>query len=285
MELLVDFENYLKEQGKAENTIAGYKKNVELYIEWFEDSKGLSFSKLLRENVREYISYLKTVKNHKPKTINTKINALVKFNEFLMAKKIQTDLVINKSDYQKIQDQYVSLSRFNQKDIEKFRQIVLESENKRDYALITLLAYAGLRISEALDLRISDVNFVSREMVVEGKGNKTRIVFLNDKVIEALQSYLKERNKVDTDHEYLFISNRGKKLNRTTVNKFFEKYCTKLGMEITPHDLRHFFCSHALSVGFSIHEVANQAGHSNIHTTILYSHPSRQEMINKMNKL
>lgn len=76
----------------------------------------------------------------------------------------------------KVQEQYVSLSKFDKKDIEKFRQIVLESGNKRNYALVTLLAYAGLRISEALNLRKRDVNFVSKEIVVEGKGKKTRIV-------------------------------------------------------------------------------------------------------------
>lgn len=285
MSILDRFKIYLEEQDKSVNTISGYIKNVELYLKWFDESKDIPFNKLHRENVREYISYLKNIKEYKPKTINTKINALVKFNEFLMDENIQNEFVIKKSDYQKIQDQYVSLSKYEKKDIEKLRQIVLESGNKRNYALVTILAYAGLRISEALNLKKSDINFISREIVVEGKGKKTRIVFMNDNVKEALQSYLNERNKLELKHDYLFVSNRGKRLDRTTVNKFFKTYSDLIGKEITPHDLRHFFCSNALRVGFSVEEVANQAGHSNIYTTMLYAHPSRNEIIDKMNKL
>ena len=73
--------------------------------------------------------------------------------------------------------------------------------------MVTLLAYAGLRISEALDLKIKDINFVSREIVVEGKGNKTRIVFMNDLVKDTLQSYLK-RNQLNLEHDFIFVSNR-----------------------------------------------------------------------------
>ncbi|MEH7276545.1 site-specific integrase, partial [Neobacillus vireti] len=75
------------------------------------------------------------------------------------------------------------------------------------------------------------------------------------------------------------------KLNRTVINKLFINYSEQLGKDITPHDLRHFFCSHAISKGMSVHEVANQAGHSNIHTTLLYTNPSKSEIINKMNQL
>ncbi len=285
MSVLDEFKFYLEQQGKSENTSLSYLKNVELYLKWFDESKGVPFTKLYRENVREYISFLKTVKDHKPKTINTKINALVKFNEFLIDKQIQNNFVLHKSDYQRVQEQYVSLSKFEKKDIERFRQIVLESNNIRNYALVTLLAYAGLRISEALDLKIKDINFVSREIVVEGKGNKTRIVFMNDLVKDTLQSYLKKRNQLNLEHDFIFVSNRGKKLDRTTVNKFFKNYSETFGQKLTPHDLRHFFCSNALKVGFSVEEVANQAGHSNIYTTMLYTHPSREEIIDKMNKL
>jgi len=284
MNLVEQFRQYLKDDDKSENTIKGYILNVNGYLKWFDESKDMTFSKLHRENVKEYISFLKTVKQSKPKTINTKINALVKFNEFLVENGQQQDMVITKKDFQKVQQQYASLAKVEHKDVEQFRQLVLESENKRNYSLITLLAYAGLRISEALGLKMNDFNFTSREIIVkDGKGDKTRTVFMNDKVKDSLQGYIKERG--DVESEYLFISNRGKQLDRTTVNKLFKTFSDKLKKEITPHDLRHFFCSHAISKGMSVHEVANQAGHSNIHTTLLYTNPSKQDLINKMNQL
>lgn len=284
MKLIEQFQQYLRDDDKSENTIKGYMQNVNGYLKWFDESKDMKFSKMHRENVKEYISFLKTVKQAKPKTINTKINALVKFNEFLVQSEKQQDMVITKKDFQKVQQQYASLAKVEHKDVEKFRQLILESENKRNYALVTLLAYAGLRISEALNLKMNDFNFISREILVrDGKGDKTRVVFMNNKVKESLQSYLKERGEIES--EYLFTSNRGKQLDRTTVNKIFNTFSEKLGKEITPHDLRHYFCSHAISKGMSVHEVANQAGHSNIHTTLLYTNPSKQDLINKMNQL
>lgn len=280
------FTKYLQEDGKSDNTIKGYNQSVFGFLTWFDQSKDVAFKKLHRENVREYISFLKTVKNSKPKTINTKLNALVKFNEYLIESKVQEEMVLTKKDYVKVQQQYASLAKVEFKDVEKFRQMVLDTENKRNYAIVSLLAYAGLRISEALNLKICDFNVISREILVkDGKGSKTRIVFMNDKVKTALQSWLKERENKGVKNEYIFISNRGKRLNRTTVNKLFKDYSEKLGKEITPHDLRHFFCSHAIKSGLSIHEVANQAGHSNIHTTLLYSNPSKNDLINKMNQL
>ncbi|OJH16013.1 transposase [Bacillus obstructivus] len=273
------FEIYITEEGKSENTIKGYIQSIQGFLKWFEESKGIPFTKLHRENVREYISFLKTIKGSKPKTINTKLNALVKFNEFLVESKIQTEMVITKKDYIKVQQQFASLAKVEFKDVEKFRQLILDSGNKRNYAIITLLSYAGLRITEALNLKMSDFNTVSREIIVNGKGNKTRTVFMSDKVKNAIQSWLRERNDKGIDNEFIFVSNRHKRLNRTTVNKLFNDYSQKVGKDITPHDLRHFFCSHALESGMSVHEVANQAGHSNIHTTLLYTNPSKDELI------
>jgi integrase/recombinase XerD len=108
---------------------------------------------------------------------------------------------------------------------------------------------------------------------------------MNDKVKAALQSWLKERKEEGIEHDFLFVSNRNQPLNRTTINKLFKEYSVQIGKEITPHDLRHFFCSHAINSGMRVHEVANQAGYSNIHTTLLYANPSKQEIINKMNQL
>jgi integrase/recombinase XerD len=284
--MMDSFTKYLQEDGKSENTIKGYVQSVSGFLTWFGQSKDVEFKKLHRENVREYISYLKTVKDSKPKTINTKVNALVKFNEFLIESKVQEDMVLTKKDYVKVQQQYASLAKVELKDVEKFRQMVLDSGNKRNYAIVSLLAYAGLRISEALNLKSVDFNVTSREILVkDGKGGKTRTVFMNDKVKTALQSWLKEREKQEIENEYIFVSNRNKRLDRTTVNKLFNEYSEKLGKEITPHDLRHFFCSHAIKSGLSVHEVSNQAGHSNIHTTLLYTNPSKEDLINKMNQL
>lgn len=288
--MMDSFMYYLQGEGKSENTIKGYVQSVTGFLKWYDESKGLDFKKLHHENVKEYISYLKTIKKSKAKTINTKINALVKFNEFLIESKVQSDLVITKKDYIKVQQQYASLARVEQKDVEKFRQMILDSGNKRNYALVTILAYAGLRISEALNLKMEDLclNSKGKPVIVvnDGKGGKTREVRgTNDKIVSALDSWRRERKILGIESEYLFVSNRNKPLDRTTVNKLFKDYSDKLGKPVTPHDLRHFFCSHLLSTGAKVHVVANQAGHSNINTTLLYTNPTEDEIDEMMNRL
>ena len=127
---------------------------------------------------------------------------------------------------------------------------------------------------------------MSREiLIVDGKGDKSRTVFMGEKVKIALHSWLRERKEKGIDCEFLFPSNRNKRLDRSVVNRLFNTYSAKIGKDITPHDLRHFFCSNAIEKGMSIHEVANQAGHSNIHTTMLYTNPTKKEMLEKMNLL
>lgn len=278
--MLSYFKTYLIEEGKSENTVKSYCIHVNQYLKWYHDSFGIKFCKLYRENVLEFKSYLYNVKNQSAKTINAKLSALAKLNEFLVAKGIQDKIVITKKDMIKIQAQGTNPTDISKKDVEKFRQQVLENEGIRNYAIVTIMAYCGTRISETLDIKLSDINLTTREIIIrQGKGNKQRIAYMNDKVVNAIKGYLKERK--ETDKGYLFISNKGNKLDRTVINKMFNKYSDV----ITPHQLRHFFCTNALENGFSVHEVAYLAGHSNVHTTLLYTNPNKVEMKHKVNKL
>lgn len=284
MEKLTGFKNYLKEKGKSKNTIKGYTLDVRQYINWFMGTCELECTKLYRENIQDYISYLKTVKRQNAKTINHKLSSLSKYNEYLIEKEIQEDLVIKKSDMIKIQTEYASPTKVSDLEVKQFLQKVLESENRRNYSLFTLLAYTGLRISEALSIKIGDFNLKTGECIIRnGKGEKQRIVLLNNKVINSLREYLKEREEylTSSNSDYLFISRKRDRLDRTSVNRIAKQFSNK----ITPHQLRHYFCTNALEKGFSIHEVANQAGHSNINTTLIYTNPDKDKLRKKMELL
>ncbi|ABO50345.1 phage integrase family protein [Desulforamulus reducens MI-1] len=278
-----EFKSYLLNQDKSINTIKSYVSHVEDYSRWFQESFGISFTKLYRENILDFKSYLLNIKNLNAKSINAKLAALMKLNEFILSKNIQEDIVVFKTDYIKVQTEYASPAIITRQDVESFRQTILENESKRDYAIVTLLAYSGMRISEAVNLKLSDVNLTAREIVVRyGKGKKQRLVIINDKVVNAIKTYLSERTKLrNRDSEYLFVSRESCRISRTRINHIFNGYSDK----ITPHMLRHFFCSYALEKGWSVHEVAGQAGHANIHTTLIYTNPSMEEMKRKSNLL
>ena len=283
---LVEFVEKLKSEGRAENTIKSYVTNLDEFFNWFNDSYGeVEFKRLYRQNVLEYKNYLKNIKrigkdkhNLNGKTINAKLSALAKYNELMQPE----ELVINKSDYIKIQENAVNPTEITKEDVEAFRQRILQSDSHhaiRDYTFVTILMYTGLRISEILRLKKTDISTVTGEIrVSNGKGEKQRIVIANSKIIDALNEYKRHYNNDNT--ELLFYNSNGEQLDRTTFNKIFWNYSEK-GKKMHPHLLRHFFCTTALDSGYTISEVAMLAGHSNIHTTMKYTNPTMSKLKEK----
>lgn len=278
------FQKYLKLEGKSEQTISSYVGNIKEYCQWLEETFESGFLKLFRENVLEFKSYLKNVKKYRgraisAKTINLKLSALKKFNEFLVEEGIQEHTAITNKDLMKVQGSGVNPAKYSKQDMDKLRQAVLLKEDKRMYCLLTLMAYTGIRISEALSIKLYDVHFDSDEILIRnGKGEKQRTVYMNTKVSEAMKSYLSQRKRKS---EYLFSSRQSDKVDRTVVNKQLKKY----SKEVTPHDFRHHFCSHALDNGFAIHEVAAIVGHKSVYTTLRYTSPSMNAMKEKIERL
>lgn len=274
-----DFVDRLHLEGKSDKTIKQYSTSIKEYFQWFYESYGdVEFKKLYRENILEYKNYLKNIKRSKrsgnnldAKSVNSKLSALIKFNELLQA----DNIVISKADLIKVQTEIISPTNITKKEVEEFRQRILQSEGcsaKRNYAIVTIMAYAGLRISEVLQLKKVDVNTTANQIrVTDGKGEKQRTVIINSKIVSAIREY----QKLDqVESEYLFHNSKGKMLNPSTINKVFDEFSVE-GYHIHPHMLRHFFCYNALESGaYSINEVSNQAGHTSIKTTMRYLNPN-----------
>lgn len=276
--MLEEFKDYLKQQGKSKNTISSYILHIKGYYNWYLQSFGSECPSLYRENILDYISYLRNIKKDSGRTINCKISALIKLNDFLIESGIQQDKVISKKDNIKVQQNYANPSNVTKQEVDFFRQQLLQDGHQDIYCLATLLAYAGLRISEALNIQLTDFNLSIGELKVRGKGDKDRVVYLNDKITNSIRELLRVR---ESDSPYLFVNKNNGIIHRTTINKVFNKYSNK----ITPHSLRHYFCTIALEGGFSVHEVAYLAGHSNIHTTLIYLNPNRESIRNKIAQL
>ena len=278
--MLDGFCEYLRQQGKSENTVKSYCQGVKEYMRWHEETFGKRMKMLIRANVLDYISYLRTVKGLNNRSVNAKLASLHSFNLYLISAGYKTEVVLTKEDYLKVQTAYASPSTVDRGEVERFRQEILENNGIRDYAIVTILAYAGLRISECLELRMGDISLAAREITVRhGKGDKMRVVYFGDKVLNAVREYLKSRPA--TENPYLFPGRGDSHLTRGQVNRIFNAHSAS----ITPHTLRHFFCSNALENGYSIGELANQAGHSNVHTTLLYTNPTKEKMKEKANLL
>ena len=176
-----EFKNYLLEEEKSDNTIENYIRNVNQYMKWFKDTTGQEFKKLYRSNILDYKSYWRNIKKNKKgnplkaETINANLSALIKFNKYLKKAKKQDEIVITDEDLINIQRQRINPTKVGIDEVERFRQKILENEGVRNYAIITIMAYALTRVSETLNIKMTDFDFRTRELIIRnGKRGKAK---------------------------------------------------------------------------------------------------------------
>ncbi len=175
---MLEFKNYLLEQNKSVNTIENYIRNVESFKKWYKDTTNEELKILYRPNVLDYKSYLRNIKKTKQgqplkaESINANLSAIAKYNEFLVDDGRQTEIVLKDKDFIKIQKQHINPCTIDKADVEEFRQKILVNESKRDYAIVTLLAYTGLRISECLSIKMNDFDLSSKELIIRNGKRK-----------------------------------------------------------------------------------------------------------------
>lgn len=287
------FKDYMERELRLlDNSISSYYSDVNLYEKYYKESYDEDFIELVYADVKMYKQHLLN-KGISPKTINRKLTALRTYNEFLIKKRIQTDIVIQDRDYIKIQKSKLNNNIISVQDVNKIKHYAAKDlkDSKRDFCFVSILCYGGLRASEITNIKISDIKLKERELYIVGKGEKFRIVVINNIMYAAITDYLEERLQMKTENPYLFVSQKSvntmKPVNRNFCNRLLEKYkdLCKLN-ELYPHLLRHFYGSNALhNAGYTIEQVASQMGHSNINTTQQYLETKKEDMMSLANKL
>ena len=174
-----------------------------------------------------------------------------------------------------------SLPRYLTLDESQRLLTAIDGKNKtRDYCIICLFLNCGLRISEIVGLNISDIRGDSLRVL--GKGNKTRIVYLNEACIQALNLYLNERKLVAAvDKNALFLSNRRKRMSTDAVHAMVKKTLKAAGLDsskYSSHKLRHTAATLMLSNGVDVRTLQEVLGHDNLNTTQIYTHVDNSEL-------
>ena len=283
MDYVAEFERYLREDGKNSSTILSYSGDIAGFLEYLT-TKGTTFDgKLARFFITSYKQHLEAL-DYKVNTINKKINSLVCFNQFLIQQGQMNSMVVDlKKDKTRIaygSEQEVEV--YTENEVERLLFYIQDQDkvSLRDKLIVLLLLYTGIRVSELVSIRLKDLDFLTMQLHVVGKGGKIREVPLRSEVVEVAKEYMatERREHKFSESEYLLLTQRSGKMDRDAVNKLLNKHGDYLGITMRPHKFRHTFCTRLLKAGVPLTTTAKIAGHARIQTTAaFYINTSRQD--------
>ena len=261
--------DYIKyEKRLSENTIKSYLNDIEkLYL------YDKNYYKLKSNEISKYLQSLDYLDS---RSLAHLITVLRSFYSFLSKEGIINQNPCSNIVMPKIEAKLPSY--LTSEEVNKLLDIKLEKPNDyRNKAMLELAFATGLRVSELVNLKVSDINFNDCYLRVMGKGKKERIVPIDDMALKYVKTYLDYyRNKLlkNKDSEYLFISSYGTTITRQAFFKLIKGECEKkeIEKEISPHTLRHSFASILLKNGANIRVIQELLGHEDLKTTQIYTH-------------
>ena len=284
-EKIEDFSNFLKfEKNFSGNTLDAYMRDVRK-LESFTISEldNLSPENITYENLQEYIYQLSKNKISERSQARA-ISSIKAFFKFLLEDDYRTDNPAALLEGPKL-GLYLP-DTLSEEDINRIIACIDNSTDigKRNKCILEVLYGCGLRVSELIDLKISNINFKESYIMVEGKGEKTRLVPLANTTAEFITSYIHTvRNKTKINKKYedtLFINSRGTNMSRVIVFIIIKELTQKAGISksISPHTFRHSFATHLLQNGADLRFIQEMLGHSSITTTQVYTHLKTEEL-------
>jgi len=273
-----DYLLYLElEKSLSENTIRSYSYDLNRFSS-FLDSKGITdFGDAAESHIESYLAVLK--KNYSDTSAARMISALRQFYSFLLNKKGSASAV-NPLEY-------FDTPRLARKlpivlTVQEIDKILSQPDINtplgiRDKTILETMYACGLRVSEVLDLKKSNILASDEVIRVFGKGSKERVVPIAKTALEWIKIYI-ERSRVTIakpfSEDYLFLNWRGRKLSRMAIWDIMDKYSkmAKISKHIYPHIFRHSFATHLLEGGADLRSIQEMLGHSDISTTQIYTH-------------
>lgn len=265
------------EKGLSKNTVHSYENDINSFSKWSLKYLGQPIKKLLKADVNQYISFL-FKQGLKSSSVNRKISTIKSFYIYLIKKKIITFSPVEDISMPK-KETYLPVS-MSEIEVEKLLNspklnIYIE---RRDKAMIEMLYATGMRISELVNLKLTDIDNKRLVVKVLGKGQKERLIPYGEAAADALNAYLNDREK--SNIKETFLSNRGTKITRGAFWNRIKIYLNRenLKASISPHTLRHAFATHLLNRGADLRSVQILLGHSDLSTTQIYTHIAKQRL-------
>lgn len=277
---LSDFISYLgSEKGLSQNTLLAYQKDIRLFWRSIQSNRAIPIQNVQEQDLFFFLSELKE-KQYASSSIYRILMALKVFFRFLKREKLLPQETAFYWDTPKLWQLVPEILTQSEMDTLLSMPQVEDFVGARDKAILEVLYASGLRVSELCSLSIQDLE---EEFVrVKGKGGKERIVPIARKAVQAIDHYLLHfRNQADEKEEALFVTTKGKRIDRITVWSRVKFYAKKMALakKISPHTFRHSFATHLLENGADLRIIQELLGHSNIGTTDRYTQISQKQLI------
>ncbi|PKP26002.1 MAG: tyrosine recombinase XerD [Bacteroidetes bacterium HGW-Bacteroidetes-2] len=287
---LKDFQNYLRiERGLSENSVQSYTLDIKKLIWWLEENQiVVSPISITEKELQEFIYSI--AKKVNPRSQSRIISGLKGFFNYLIFEDYRKTNPLELIEAPKIGRKLPDT--LSQAEIDLLINAIDLShpQGERNRAIFETLYSCGLRVSELITLKISDLYFEEGFINVTGKGNKQRFVPIAPITGKYITVYIKEirvhQEILTTDKDTLFLNRRGKKLTRAMIFTLTKQLAEKAGIrkKISPHTFRHSFATHLLENGADLRAIQQMLGHESITTTEIYMHIDKSHLAEVMLK-
>jgi integrase/recombinase XerD len=275
-----NFETYLRlEKSLSNNSIEAYLNDVYKLERYFlERGQDLSPSAVRYSDLKLFLNWY-SENNSNARTQSRVLSGIRAFYRFLL---IEGEIEENPSSL--MESPKIGLKLPEVLSVAEIDEIIQQidlskPEGHRNKAIIETLYGCGLRVSELVNLRLTDLHYKEEFVIVTGKGDKQRLVPVSKKALKEIDIYKQDRNAlpVITDQNVLFLNRRGRKLTRAMIFTIIKDLAAKAGIRknISPHTFRHSFATHMIEAGADLRAVQEMLGHESILTTEIYTHIDR----------
>jgi integrase/recombinase XerD len=268
------------EEGLARNTLESYRRDLSQFGEWLE-KRGSELIAVTRTDLEAYLAYKNP--HSKPRSIGRLIASLRRFYRYLLRENLVNEDPTLQLDSPKLPR---SLPKsLTEEEVESLLNQPDQNEmlGLRDRAMLEMLYATGLRVSELVNIKVTEVSLSEGVVRATGKGSKTRLVPLGEESLDWITRYLKEARPQILGGQMsdsMFVTQRGGAMTRQAFWYLIKRHAKLAGIQkhLSPHVLRHAFATHLLNHGADLRVVQMLLGHADISTTQIYTHVARERL-------
>jgi len=285
-DILNDFCDYLKiDKRYSDLTVESYRTEIKGYLDFFKE-KNIKVKDIKNSDIKDYLAYIKKGETSE-RTLAHNVSVIRTFYKFLLTLKIIERNPTEFLELPKLRKKLPTV--LSKEEVEKLLDIDLtDCYSYRNKAMLELLYSTGLRVSELVNLELSNIDLENCTLKTIGKGNKERIIPISDYALYYVEKYINEyRGSMLKKgvNNYVFINNHGNVMTRQGFFKIIKKLAAEKNIKtpISPHTLRHSFATHLLDYGADLRSIQEMLGHSNLSTTQIYTHVSSEHLKDNYN--